>query len=122
MNTKLMLQLVLPYFPNAKLYGEQNELILIPKINLYFLTENVTNKLEFDCKMIEWLSRPAHKGMSIYWQSYILRGLNSYFKRTWSKEDMSQIYTKLGNSVNRALCIRFIESGFDMSILNEVTK
>jgi hypothetical protein len=107
------LKIIKPFFPEAIIYKNE-EIIFIKKINLYFLLHDVKCNRDFDCKIIAYMSRPAHKGTPIYWQNYILRGLNSYFKQTWSKEDMSLIYTKLGNDVNRKLCMKFISSGFDL--------
>ena len=47
------LEIIKPFFPNAFI-NNSNELILIPKINLYFMLDDVSNMLEFNCKMIEW--------------------------------------------------------------------
>jgi len=111
-----LLNLVLPFFPNASIY-KYRELILIPKINLYFLLEGVETDRDLKRKMIEWLSRPAHKGTTKYWMNYIKRGLNSFLKTTWNYPELSTIYQFLGNGVNADLCYKFIDSGFDISIL-----
>ena len=118
MNSEVALKKVLPFFPTAKTY-KNDELIIEPKNNIYFRIDNVNSDLEFDCKMIEWLSRPAHKGLSNYWQNYVRRGLNSYFKKTWSKDNLNIIYTKLGNNVNRELCLKFIIGDLNLSVLND---
>jgi len=110
------LKKILPFFPKAFIY-EENEIIVEPKNNVYFRIDNISSTSEFDCKVLEYLARPSHKGMSNYWQSYFLRGLNSYFNQIWSKEDMSIIYTRLGGGCNRSLCRKFIQSDFDLEIL-----
>lgn len=101
----------------------------IPHETEYFtyeeLPEDLNRKLhnkeeiEFDYKILEWLSRPACKGTNRYWQKYILRGINSYFKQTWSKDEMMDIYTYIGNHVNRTKCIEFFKSGFNFKILRK---
>jgi hypothetical protein len=121
MEGSIALKKVLPFFPTAEVY-KVDELIIEPKNNIYFIISDIRFGIEFDCKMIEWLSRPAHKGLSDYWQAYVRRGLNSYFRQTWSKEDLDLIYTKLGNNVNRKLCWSFVNNNFDMSILKETEK
>jgi hypothetical protein len=118
MDGKTALEIILPYFPNSIVY-KNDELILIPKINLYFRIDNISDKRDFSRKMIEWLSRPAHKGTSSYWQNYICRGINSYFGTTWNKKELSIIYTKLGNGVNPDLCYKFIDNNLDISILQD---
>jgi hypothetical protein len=35
---------------------------------------------------------------------------------------MDLIYTRLGNDCNRKLCVKFIESDYDMSVLKECEK
>jgi hypothetical protein len=111
------LKAILPFFPTACMYKEK-ELIIEPKNNLYILADNIKPGLDFNCKILEWCSRSCCKGLSDYWQKYMRRGINSYFKQTWSKNDYDIIYTRLGNGVNRKLCVDFIMSGFDLKVLN----
>lgn len=112
------LERVLPFFPDAFI-THNNELVLVPKINVYFLLENVETDNDFDCKMIEYCSRPAHKGVSKYWQRYVRRGLNSYFRKNWNDEELSIMYTYMGCGVNRGLVREFIKREFDLSILTD---
>jgi len=109
---------VLPFFPKAFI-TDYNELVLEPKNNIYFLLENVKSDLDFECKMLEWLVRPAYKGTSKYWQDYIRRGLNSYFKMNWGPDTLQEIYTYLGGGINRELCQKFITSGFNMEVIKQ---
>lgn len=105
-----------PLFPKAFI-NLNYELILEPKNNIYFRLEDVHTHLEFKCKMIENLSRPSHKGVGIYWEKQILQGLNKYLGADFSREEMSLIYTRLGNGVNRKLCEKFIKFRYDMELL-----
>lgn len=108
---------ILPFFPKAFIYKD-DELIIEPKNNIFFRIDNVNSILEFDCKILEYLTRPSCKGVSKYWQNYFRRGVNSYFKKNWSKDDLMEIYTYIGNGVDRKKCIKFIKSGFDFIVLS----
>lgn len=112
------LRKILPYFPTAHIY-KNDELIVEPKNNIYFRIDNIDNICDFQCKILEWVSRPCIKGVSSYWQKYFSRGVNSFFHEIWTKEDFELIYTRLGNGVNRTLCRKFIMSNFDLECLNE---
>lgn len=100
--------------------NENNELIVVPKINIFFRLEDVKNELDFKCKVLSWLSRPSCKGVSIYWQVRILRIVNEYLETNFTKYDMLDIYTYLGNDVNRTICEKFIKSNYDFSLFNKV--
>lgn len=115
---KIDINKITPFFPKAFIYKD-NELIIEPKNNIFFRIDNVNSDLELDCKMIEYLSRSACKGLSDYWQRFMRRGLNSWFKQNWSVDDLKLIYTYLGCGADRSLCIQFIESSFDLLLLKE---
>lgn len=91
--------------------------------NIYFLTTNCQTKLDVQCKVLEYFSRDAYKtrfyggrtDMLIH--KYVRDGINAYFQTDFSEEQIEQIYTYLGNGVNRKLCVEFIESGFNFSLL-----
>lgn len=103
-------------FPKS-FVNRQNELIVEPKNNIYFRLEDVENELDFKCKVIAWLSRPSCKGVSEDWQIKIRKGFNELLETNFTEEEMSQIYTYLGNDVKRALSIAFIQSGYDLTLL-----
>lgn len=115
-----VLKEIQPFFPLAHIY-KNNELILDPKNNIYFRIDNITSKLEFQCKILEWCSRPACKGLKPIWQRFVQGALNGYFRQTWTRNELESIYTRLGNGVNRELCIKFIKGDFDLKILQETT-
>lgn len=52
----------------------------------------------------------------LYWKQN-RKALNSFFDQNWSHKDMSLIYETLGCHVNPTLTKQFIESGFDLQIL-----
>lgn len=97
--------------------NHNNELIIEPKNNIYFLLEDIKTDLDLKCKIIAWLSRPAHKGISVYWQVRIRGIFNEYLDKEFSKDEIEQIYCYLGNDCNRPKCIKFIESDYDFNVL-----
>lgn len=121
------------YIYLQSIYGEyttiNNKRIRVPKkgifVNLYFLTDNIETKNEVKCKVLEYFSRPAHKTMygsetaDDLIHQYILDCINQYLNTSFTQEDMSLIYTRLGNGIHRTLTLKFIESGYDLNILKE---
>lgn len=101
--------------------NRQNELIIHPKRNTYFRLDGVESELDLKAKILEWLSREASK--SIYAQSreYHLGGINCFLGTDFTQEEMVEIYTYLGNACNHEKTLRFIESGYDLSVLTEHT-
>lgn len=114
---KSIVNRALHIFPKSFI-NRSNEIILEPRNNVYFRLENVDTELDFKCKMFAWLSRPISKGLNRYWSSKVLNSFNSLLGTNFTKEEMYKIYDRLGNDVNRRLTIRFIESGYDMTLLN----
>jgi hypothetical protein len=114
----ICLQRIGVVFPNAFI-NTKNELILEPKNNVYFSLGDVETSLDFNCKMIAWVSRPACKGTSPYWQKKITYALNEFLGTKFSNQDLMLIYTKLGNDIKRSLCEKFVSSGYDLSMLRE---
>ena len=83
-------------------------------------------KTEFDikCKVLEYCSYAACKAKFYSspernqdFQDGIRHGINQFLDTNFSAKDMERIYTYLGNGNNPALTKRFIESGYDTSIL-----
>lgn len=103
-------------FPKS-FVNKSNEIILEPKNNLFFRLEDVNSELDFKCKMFAWLSRPISKSLNKYWSPRVLKSFNEFMGTQFTKNEMLQIYDRLGNDVNRKLTIRFIESNYDLSLL-----
>lgn len=91
--------------------------------NVYFLIENCKTKKDVQCKVLEWWSRDACKAIhgsekvSEIIQDYIRRGINEYLRTDFTRDDMCQIYCRLGNAIHHDLTLKFIESGFNMEVL-----
>ena len=95
------------------------EVIVHPKRNTYFLLKGVETEVDLIAKILEWLSREAAKSVSKESQKYHLTGINAFIGTTFSQDDMMQIYTYLGNCCNHKRTLRFIESGYDISMLSK---
>lgn len=106
------------FFPKA-FVNSSNELILDIRSNLYFRLEDVKTGLDFKCKMFAWLSRPISKGLSDYKARKILKSFNQLLGTGFTRHEMLLIYDRLGNDVNRKLCMKFIESNYDLLLLCE---
>ncbi len=70
-------------------------------------------------KVLEWLSRPALKEGDASTQKWYLDGINKFLGTSFTKKDIEDIYCRLGNNINRSLCVKFVESNFNMEILRE---
>ncbi|MNM99910.1 hypothetical protein D3C81_1124850 [compost metagenome] len=99
--------------------NHNNEFIVEIRHNIYFGLKNVHTELDLKCAVIASLSRPSCKGVSNYWQKRMLIIFNEYLGTSFTKEEMSEVYTYLGNDCNRKLSIKFIESGYDLSLLSK---
>ncbi|WP_255298171.1 hypothetical protein [Bacillus wiedmannii] len=97
--------------------NRSNELIFDRRSNLYFRLDDVETVLEFKCKMMAWLSRPITKSLSDYKARIVLQRFNELLGTNFSRADMELIYDRLGNGVAKPLCIEFIESNYDLSLL-----
>ncbi|SCX52198.1 hypothetical protein SAMN02787108_01882 [Lysinibacillus fusiformis] len=113
---KSIINQTLQAFPNAFI-NRSNEIILEPRNNVYFRLEDVTTALDFKCKMFAWLSRPIAKSLNRYWSPKVLSSFNEVLCTNFTNGEMNRIYDRLGNDVNRPLTIRFIESNYDLKLL-----
>lgn len=111
-----IIEKTLQVFPKSFI-NQDDELILEPKNNVYFRLEGMKTEMEFKCKLMAWVSRPIAKGLSPHWSKKVLASVNELLGTKFSKADMQIIYTELGNDVNPELSIKFIDSGYDMALL-----
>lgn len=111
-------------FPNSFI-NHNGEFIAHKKSNTYFILMDCKTELDVKCKVLEWLSRPAHKTLlysqgwrNIKFHEFMLNGVNEFLGTNFTAEDMELIYTYLGNACNHKRTVRFVESCYDMEILN----
>ncbi|MDT2982744.1 hypothetical protein [Enterococcus casseliflavus] len=99
--------------------NRRNELILVPTKNIYFNLNGVESKRDITVKILHWLSRPAHKGVGSYWENRIRAIINNYLQTDFNRDDFYLIYTELGNATNPELTEKFIDSDYDLKVLEE---
>lgn len=127
MNEEILNELkkLLGLFPRS--YINQNlEVILIPKTNTYFSLEGVGSRRDIISKLLMWCTRTIAKGQPFrnkkrndMYRETTKRALNYYLGTIFSDEDINLIYQKLGNGINQDLTYSFIDSGFDMEVLDD---
>ena len=110
-------------FPESFI-NDRNEFIAHKRANEYICLNGCEKPIEIECKVLEWFSRAAHKGQpySQEWRNkrfrkFMIDGINDFLEEDFTEDDMEEIYTYLGNAINHKKTIRFIESGYDFSIL-----
>ena len=94
------------------------------RVNSFFRLNGCNTEEDVAAKVLEWLSRDAFKGQ--YFASerrnteirdYHLNGINSFCGTGFSRDNMELIYCRLGNSIRHDLTVKFIRSGYDLSVL-----
>ena len=116
---------LLQAFPKSFM-NENNELIAHLPSNTYLCLSDCKRPEDIECKVFEWFSRPAFKGApySQEWRNrkfrkFMLDGVNNFLDTDFSKKDMEEIYLYLGNAIDHSKTVRFVESRFDFSVLQE---
>lgn len=112
-------------FPDS--YTNRNgEFIAHEAANEYFILKNCETELDVKCKVLEWLSQAAYKRQpfnSDYanrrFNTIMREGINEFLGTNFTEEDMEQIYTHLGNCCNHPLTVAFVESGYDMTVIQK---
>ncbi len=120
------LKKLMSYFPDSFI-NRQLELILIPKTNTYFSLRDCLTKNDVISKVLMWCTRDISKAMPYQQQK---RNIDFYVvnrtrleKYLGSNINLDVVYHCLGNGINKELTHRFIESGFDMTLLyKEITE
>lgn len=97
-----------------------NELILDPKLNIYFWLGNVETELDYKCKVLEFMSFfvANNHNMGFLKKSRRIEHFINYILGThFTHDDFQDIYCKLGNRVHHDKTIAFVKSGYDMNLL-----
>ncbi len=118
-------------FPGSFI-NSSNELILDRDSNTYFGLSSITSLTTLRCKIIEQISRAASKSepygnrskksieKNIAFQTRMREGINQYLGTKFTQEEWLYIYTYLGNGINRPLCEKFVDSGYDINVIRRV--
>lgn len=112
-------------FPKSFI-NANNEFIAHERTNQYIILSDCKSLLDIECKVLEWFSRPAHKTepysqgvRNQRFQEFMLNGINNFLDTKFTVEQIEVIYTQLGNAINHAKTIKFIESEYDFSVLEQ---
>ena len=119
------LKKLLGLFPRSYI-NQDLEVILIPKTNTYFSLKRVGSRRDIIAKLLMWCNRTISKEKPYkqelrnfqYRYDNAMR-LGRYVGKIITTEMVDLIYQKLGNGINPELTYKFIDSGFDMEVLNE---
>lgn len=106
-----------------------NEIIIIPKFNVFTLLDDVETDDDFKVKLCEWLSRDCccalrytyDKVNQRYWQENTDR-FNHICGTNFTVDQMYYIYTYLGNGIKHELAQKFVKSGFDLSVIEQAVQ
>lgn len=114
-------------FPNSMI-NQNGEFIAHIRTNQYFILRDCKTEKDIKCKVLEWLSRSGCKTIPYRkdkknkeFQKFMRDGINQFLGTGFSEEDMYEIYTYLGNACNHKKTVKFIDSGYDMSVLTDAT-
>lgn len=114
---------LLKCFP-VSIITSEIEFAAYPSTNSFFMLKNCKTETDIKCKVLEYLSRDSYKtepfsrkNRNEEFHNYILDGINRFLDADFTKEDMDKIYTKLGNGINHEKTLDFIESGYDLKVL-----
>ena len=91
----------------------QNELVFSLRTDSGFSLKDVTNETQLKAKILEWLTRTAIKAVSPKERKLHFEGINKLLGTNFTLEEMTDIYTYLGNGINHDLCVKFVENGYD---------
>lgn len=112
-------------FPRSFI-NQNGEFIAHLRSNTYFRLTDCKTELDVKCKVLEWLSRAAYKtepyrrkDKNDEFHKFMRSGIIEFLGVHFSESDMEHIYTYLGNACNHEKTVRFIESGYDMGILED---
>ena len=114
---------LLASFPGSFI-NKKGEFIAHGESNQYLIVANCRTPFDVRCKVLEWFSRPAHKTSpcnsgkeNSKFHNFMLNGVNQFLGTDFSRKEMELIYTYLGNACNHKKTIQFVQSGYDMRIL-----
>lgn len=106
--------------------NHNNELIVIPRNNTYFMLKDCQTEKDIIAKVLMWCSRTCYKAQPYkskaknrQYQELNTQRLSEFLGVTLSVEDVGLIYERLGNGIDKELTYQFIDSGYDMKILQK---
>lgn len=119
---------LLESFPGSFI-NDRDEFIAHLRTNQYFFLGDCKTPEDIEAKVIEWLSRPAHKTApySQEWRNrklheFIRNGINAFLGTHFTEEDMAVIYQRIGNAIRHDLTLEFIRRDMDVAWLKEASE
>lgn len=126
MNYEIM-QKLFDVFPEGFVNSEI-EFIADERANIFLGLKDVETEKDLFKKIIHWFSRPAYKSEPFCTRKAndalhkkFLKAINTILNTNFNESEIEKIYTHLGNGVNEPLTEKFIDSGFDISVLENVS-
>lgn len=108
-------------------FNAQDEFIAHKYSNTYFIFRTCESDEEVNCKIVEWLSRPALKGIPYCaeWRNkkfrkFMLDGINQFLHTNFNEDDIDLIYTYLGNAIRHQKTLEFVRGNYNMNIIKEL--
>lgn len=95
--------------------------------NEYFILDNCETETDVKFKILAYFSRGAYKSEPYRTKKkndelheFMLNGINKFLGTDFTQEDMEIIYTYFGNGCNKNKCYEFINSDYDMAIVESM--
>ena len=105
--------------------NSRNELILIPKFNIYFMLDDVNNESDFKEKLCEYFSRScccslpySSDASNKKHHKENCEKFNAICGTDFTVDDMQLIYSRLGNGCNHQLAYEFVKSNFTLEVID----
>ena len=105
--------------------NSNNELILIPKFNIYFRLDDVNSTSDFKEKLCEYFSRSCCCSLPYQTDKANKKHhkencekFNTICGTDFTADDMDIIYCHLGGGINHQLTYDFVKSNFNLELLN----
>lgn len=109
-------------FPGSYV-NKHTDFIASKRQNIRFILDGC-DEAETKCRVLEYVSIAAAKHQPYRYDSanrkyneQMRKGINAFLGTQFTRGDMLVIYDRMGNGKDRALTLRFIESGYSMAVL-----
>lgn len=100
------------------------ELILIQKTNSFVNLKLCNDDIDLKARILSSVSRDCFKTSpynrsksNIQFHCINLQSLNECLTTKFTKDEIDEIYTKIGNGCNRKLAYEFVKNNYDMRLL-----
>lgn len=102
---------------------KHTDFVISRRQNIRFILDGC-DEMETKCRLLEQVSIAGAKHQPFRtdlanrrYNDRIRAGINTFLGTQFTRGDMLVIYDQLGNGKDRAMTVRFIESGYSMAVL-----